>query len=78
MITNNLSKETQSKLTDFFNNSVDSKDMAKYIRRVNFILAQTLIYEDQKRNAVNKEWLDSSFYYLNELAEILDPYLDVE
>ncbi|WP_317129079.1 hypothetical protein [Flavobacterium sp. 270] len=52
--------------------------MAKYIRRVNFILAQTLIYEDQKRNAVNKEWLDSSFYYLNELAEILDPYLDVE
>jgi hypothetical protein len=78
MSTNNFSKETEARVVNFFADSIDPKDMAKYIRRINFILAQTVICEDEKRNVVNKEWLDSGFYYLNELAEILDPYLDAE
>ena len=77
MNTHHLS-EIEIKLTDFFANCIEPKDLAKHIRRINFILAQTVISEDEKRNVVNKEWLDSGFYYLNELAEILDPYLDVE
>lgn len=73
-----LSKEVEIRLTNFFVNSIEPRDMAKYIRRVNLILAQTVIYENKTRNQVNKESLDSGFYYLNQLAEALDPYLDVE
>ncbi|WDF60994.1 hypothetical protein PQ462_06420 [Flavobacterium sp. KACC 22758] len=51
--------------------------MAKAIRQVNFVLALGLIRENETlQQEINK--LENSFYWLNELAEILNPYLDVE
>ena len=77
MSTNALSKETELRLTEFFNNSIDSKSMAKTIRQVNYMLALNVIREDGflKTETIN---LEDSFFWLNQLAEALDPYLDVE
>lgn len=77
MSTNTLSKETKLRLTEFFNNSIDAKSMAKSIRQVNYILALNVMHETEFLQQENIN-LDESFYWLNKLAEILDPYLDVE
>jgi hypothetical protein len=76
MSTNTFSKETELRLTEFFNNSIDSKSMAKTIRQVNYTLALNVLKNEtiQPEN-IN---LEDSFYWLNKLAEILDPYLEVE
>jgi hypothetical protein len=77
MSTNTFSKETELRLTEFFNNSIDSKSMAKCIRQVNYILALNVMHENEFLQQENIN-LDESFYWLNKLAEILDPYLEVE
>ena len=77
MITKNLSQETQLRLTEFFNTSIDSKSMAKSIRQVNYVLALNAMHEKEflQQESIS---LEDSFYWLNKLAEILDPYLEVE
>ncbi|MCR4031864.1 MULTISPECIES: hypothetical protein [Flavobacterium] len=77
MSTNTFSKETELRLTEFFNNSIDSKSMAKCIRQVNYILALNAMHENEFLQQENIN-LDESFYWLNKLSEILDPYLEVE
>lgn len=73
----NLSKETEKNLIDFFNKSVDPKVMAKAIRQLNYIVALGVMREHEtlQNNITN---LENSFYWLNELAEVLNPYLDIE
>jgi hypothetical protein len=75
--TNTLSKETEKKLISFFNKSVDPKVMAKTIRQLNYIIALGVMREHEtlQNNIIN---LENSFYWLNELAEVLNPYLDIE
>lgn len=77
MSTNKLSEEVENRIKDFFINTIDPKDLAKTIREVNYALSlcsmrgcETL--ESELNN------LDDNFYWLNKLAEVLDPYLDVE
>jgi len=77
MSTTTFSQEAQLRLTRFFNESIDAKSMAKSIRQVNYILALNVMHETEFLQQENIN-LDESFYWLNKLAEILDPYLDVE
>ncbi|MFH6946003.1 hypothetical protein [Flavobacterium sp. FlaQc-50] len=77
MSTNTLSKETELRLIDFFNESIDLKSMAKTIRQVNYLLALNVMRENESLQSDQLN-LDDSFYWLNKLAEVLDPYLDVE
>jgi hypothetical protein len=77
MSTNTLSKETELRLTDFFNNSIDPELMAKTIRKLNYILALSIL-RDCETLETEKTNLEQGFYWLNELAEILNPYLDAE
>ncbi|MDX6191811.1 hypothetical protein ACHRV5_17160 [Flavobacterium sp. FlaQc-52] len=72
MSTNTLSKKAETRLIDFFNNTIDRKDMAKVLRQVNYILALGVIKEEGATD------LEDNFYWLNELAEVLNPYLDKE
>jgi hypothetical protein len=73
---NNLSKETEIRLTEFFTNIIDPKDMAKAIRQVNYMLALNTLRERETIQSIRD--LENSFYCMNRLAEALDPYLDVE
>lgn len=75
-ITNTLSKETEKNLIEFFNKSVDPKAMAKLIRQLNYVVALGVMREHEtlQNNITN---LENSFYWLNELAEVLNPYLDI-
>jgi len=61
----------------FLNNTIDSQEMAKSIRQVNYVLDLGALrqHETLQNEIVN---LENSFYWLNELAEFLNPYLDVE
>ncbi len=77
MSTKPLSKEAEIRLTNFFNQTVAPEQMAKALRQVNFVLSLSLIRENETlQQEILK--LENSFYWLNELAEILNPYLDVE
>ncbi|PWB22294.1 hypothetical protein [Flavobacterium sp. HTF] len=75
MCTSTFSKETETRLIDFFANVIDPKDMAKAIRLVNYLLALNVMKENGNLGVEN---LENSFYWLNELAEILNPYLEAE
>lgn len=74
---NTLSKETEKNLIDFFNKSVDPKAMAKLIRQINYVVALGVMREHETLQN-NITHLENSFYWLNELAEVLNPYLDIE
>ena len=77
MNVNTLSKETQIRLINFFNDRIDPQEMAKTLRQVNFALALGIMSEHETlQNEITK--LRESFYWLNELAETLNPYLDLE
>jgi hypothetical protein len=79
MATNDLSEETEKKLLDFFNNVIDAKDLAKAIRQLNYAIALVVMRDDERGYVyAQKENLEKGFYWLNELAEILHPYLEVE
>jgi len=77
MTTEKLSKEEEQRLIDFFNKTVDPKDLAKTIRRLNYLIALGVMRKDEtlKLEVVK---IEEGFYWLNEFAEILDPYLEVE
>lgn len=75
MSTNHISKDLETRLKDFFTDVIDPKDMAKALRATNYLLALSVIRE---RDAMGKINLENFFYWVNELAEVLDPYLEVE
>lgn len=77
MSTNTLSKEAELRLINFFSESIDPKSMAKAIRQVNYMLALSVMRESETLQT-EKANLENSFYWLNKLAEILNPYLDAE
>ena len=77
MNTNNLSKEAEIRLINFFNNANDPQEMAKSIRQVNYVRALGALRQHETiQNEITI--LENSFYWLNELAEVLNPYLDLE
>ncbi|MDQ6528255.1 hypothetical protein [Flavobacterium sp. LHD-85] len=77
MATNDLSEETEKRLLDFFSDVIDTKDMAKMIRQVNHALSLSSM---RRCESIESELskIDDNFYWLNKLAEVLDPYLDLE
>ncbi len=75
MSTNQISKDLETRLKDFFTDVIDSKDMAKALRTTNYLLTLSVIRE---RDVMGKINLENFFYWVNELAEVLDPYLEVE
>ncbi|WP_433780653.1 hypothetical protein [Flavobacterium anhuiense] len=75
MSTKALSKEAEIRLMNFFNDRIDAQSMAKALRQVNFTLALNVMSEQE--NIQQETKLRDSFYCLNELAETLNPYLDV-
>ncbi len=74
---NTLTKEEETRLIDFFNKSLDAKSMAKKIRKLNYILALSVMRECETMQT-EKVDVEDGFYWLNELAEVLNPYLDTE
>ena len=77
MATECFSKELETRLKNFFTNVIDSKDMAKAIREVNYALSLSSMRGcETLESEINH--IDDDFYWLNRLAEVLDPYLDVD
>ena len=77
MATGNFSKEIETRLKDFFTEILDPKDMAKMIREVNYALTLCSMRgcETLESELPN---IDDNFYWMNKLAEVFDPYFDVE
>jgi hypothetical protein len=69
---------SNERLIEFFDKQISPETMAKYIRRINYILTLTVIRSSETTNPMNLEWLDDGFYHLNELAEILEPNLFID
>ena len=75
LITENLSTKVETRLNDFFSNSIERKEMAKMIREVNNALSLSAMRGCETIESEIKN-IDDNFYWLNKLAEVLDPYLD--
>lgn len=70
---NNYSNE---KLNHFLSKEVDEQSLAMILRRAAYLIALSFIRHDEQSNCMNQDWTDESFYFLNELAECLDPSLN--
>lgn len=77
MTTENHLEEVEARLKDFFIDVMDPKDVAKAIRQVNYVLSLAVMRECETVESEIKN-IEDNFYWLNKLAEVLDPYLDVE
>lgn len=77
MSTNTLSKEAEKRLINFFNDTIDPAEMSKAIRKLNYIITLGILRQDPtlQNELIN---LEDSFFWLNELAEVLNPYLNLE
>lgn len=75
---NNKTGYTNPQLNEFLDTKIDAKTLAKILRRVNYILALTIIRNKEDDNPINEQWADDGYYYINELAEILHPVLESE
>ncbi|ABQ07552.1 hypothetical protein [Flavobacterium johnsoniae] len=75
MITEMPLNEIEVKLNDFFTDKIDCKEMAKMIREVNNALSLCVMRGCETIESEIKN-IDDNFYWLNKLAETLDPYLD--
>ncbi|QSW88259.1 MULTISPECIES: hypothetical protein [Flavobacterium] len=75
MTTQNLSNKIDARLNDFFTDKIDSKEMAKIIREVNNALSLCVMRGCETIESEIKN-IDDNFYWLNKLAEVLDPYLE--
>ncbi|SFD21125.1 hypothetical protein [Flavobacterium phragmitis] len=77
MKTKTLSQEAETRLIDFFNHIIDPEDMAKTLRLANFSIALGVMNEyEYFQNEIIK--LSDCYFWINELAEILNPYLSEE
>jgi hypothetical protein len=74
MKTKTLSKEAETTLINFFNHIIDPEDMAKILRQVNCILALGVMRQHETLQ-IGLSNFEDNYYWLNELAEILNPYL---
>lgn len=63
------------RLNHFLTKIVDEKDLAKILRRASYLITLSFIRSEEKNNPMSPEWADESYYFLNELAECLDPVL---
>jgi hypothetical protein len=72
-----FNKETEIRLINFFNNAIEPEEMAKVIRQVNYALSLCSMRRCETTESQIKI-IEDNFYWLNKLAEALDPYLDVE
>ncbi|WP_394369548.1 hypothetical protein [Flavobacterium endoglycinae] len=77
IVTENISKELETRLKDFFTDVIDAKDMAKTIREVNYVLSLCSMRGCETIESEFKN-IDDNFYWLNRLAEVLDPYLEID
>jgi len=75
MTTRNLSNEIQTRLNNLFTDDIDCKEMAKMIREVNNALSLSVMRKCETIESGIKN-VDDNFYWLNQLAEVLDPYLE--
>ncbi|MBS7254860.1 hypothetical protein [Flavobacterium branchiicola] len=76
MTTQNLSNEIQTRLNNLFTDEIDCKEMAKMIREINYALSLSTMRDHENIKSEIKN-IDDNFYWLNKLAEVLDPYFEV-
>lgn len=67
-----MNAEEVKKIQEFFDCQIDSKEFAKHLRRLNHVIA--VVNLDQQAD-INNELISESFHWVNNFAEILDPYL---
>lgn len=77
-ILNTVQQEKMIEIMEFFDRNVGLKDFAKIIRRYNNEVALTMMSDEERDYTVDKKRINEGFYWLNELAEIIDPNLNME
>jgi hypothetical protein len=69
-------KTAVERLATFITQEIEPKSLAKKLRRLNYVIATDVLSNSE--SGQNTEWANTGFYWINELAEILDPMLDIE
>lgn len=69
---------TNKKLDVFLSTIVDEKQLAQSLRQSAYLISLSFMRSNPNDNYMDPEWTENSFYFLNELAEVLDPVLTNE
>jgi len=77
MATESFPKDVEIRIKDFLIDVMDPQDLAKAIRKVNYVLTLAVMRECETVESEIKN-IEDNFYWLNKFAEVLDPYLDVD
>lgn len=72
-----ITKE-QEFILKFFTEMVEPRQMAQVLRQGTYLIGLSYIRSDEDSNPMSKKWSDDTFYFMNELAEVLDPYLEAK
>ena len=64
------------RLNEFLKSTIEPVSLAKHLRRANYILAISQLTDEE--SSTDKKWANDRYFWINELAEILDPNLDIE
>lgn len=71
----NLPTETKQSLDKFFTERIPTEDFAQILRRT--INQLTLLaFKNDNIDDLNKEWMQDSLYWLQDMAEFIDPCLE--
>lgn len=71
----NLSAEQKPTLDIFFKERIPTEDFAQILRRT--INQLTLLaFKKDNIDDLNKEWMQDSLYWLQDMAEFIDPCLE--
>jgi hypothetical protein len=65
---------SNQKLNDFFTTEIEKEKMALYIRRLLFTVSKQNL--ENNEDGLYKNWISDGYYWLNEFAETIDPYLE--
>jgi hypothetical protein len=69
------SSQTTPDFSNFFTKQIEKETMALYIRRLLFAVSKQTL-ETNCDDGFRKNYISDGYYWLNEFAELIDPYLE--
>ncbi|MDI5886534.1 hypothetical protein [Flavobacterium yafengii] len=72
-----LRNQASERLDLFFKEITGEAEMAKQIRRMNYVLSMATIGEKDE-HLPGEYWVKDGLFWLNELAEVLDPSISID
>lgn len=69
-----MEKEAIQRLEQYLQKDIYPKDLALRLRRLKLEIVRMVLNADQ--DVINTDWIVDGLFFLDEITEVLDPYLE--